>query len=31
MIFKNHKEAYNEAIYNSGYKNELKYLETKKH
>ena len=26
-IFNNHKEFYNEAIHNSGYKNELKYLE----
>ena len=26
-IFNNHKKFYNEPIYNSGYKNELKYLE----
>ena len=25
-IFNNHKEFYNEAIHNNGYKNELKYL-----
>ena len=30
MIRNNHKEIYNEAVYNSRYKNELKYLETKK-
>ena len=30
-IFNNHhKEIYNEAVHNSRYKNELKYLETKK-
>ena len=26
-IFDNHKEFYNEALYSSGYENELKYLE----
>ena len=31
MIFNNLKEIYKEALLNSGYKNELKYLETKKH
>ena len=30
-IFDNHKEICNEAIHNCGYKNELKYLETKRH
>ena len=29
MIFNNHKEIYKEALHNSGYKNEFKYLETK--
>ena len=29
-IFNNHKEIYNEALHNGGYKNKLKYLETKK-
>ena len=29
MILKDHKEIYNLAIHNSGYKNELKYVETK--
>ena len=30
-IFDNHKEFYNEAIHNSEYKNELKYLEANRH
>ena len=30
-IFNNHKEFYNGAIHNSGNKNELKYIETKRH
>ena len=30
-MFKNCKEFYYEAIHNSGYKNELKYLEVKRH
>ena len=30
-IFNNHKEFYKEAIHNNGYKNEHKYLETKRH
>ena len=30
-IFNNHKEFYNEAIHNSDYKNELKYLEANRH
>ena len=31
-IFNNHKEFYNEALYNnSSYKNELKYLEANRH
>ena len=30
-IFNHHKEFYNEALYNSGYKNELKYLESNRH
>ena len=30
-IFNNHKEFYNVAIHNSANKNELKYLETKRH
>ena len=30
-IFNNHKEFYNEALHNSSYKNELKYLETNRH
>ena len=29
--FNNHKEFYNETIYKSSYKNELQYLETKRH
>ena len=29
MLFNNHKEIFNEAMHNSGYKNELKYPETK--
>ena len=31
MIFNNYKEIYNEAILNSGHKNQLQYLETKTH
>ena len=31
MIFDNHEEVYNEALHNSGHKNELKYLGTKRH
>ena len=27
----NHKEFYNETLYNSGYKNELEYLKAKRH
>ena len=30
-IFNNHKEFYNEALHNSGYKNELKHLEVNRH
>ena len=30
MIFDNHKEFYDEAIYSRGYKNGLKYIEKKK-
>ena len=30
-IYNNHKEFYNEAIHNRGYKNELKYLEVNRH
>ena len=30
-IFNNHKEFYNEASYNRGYKNKLKYLEVNRH
>ena len=30
-IFNNQKEFYNEALYNCGYKNELKYLEANRH
>ena len=30
-IFNNHMEFYNESILNCGYKNELKYLEAKRH
>ena len=31
MISYNHKEVYNEAVHNSEYKNELKYLKNRKH
>ena len=30
-IFNDHKEFYNEALHNSGYKNELRYLEASRH
>ena len=30
-IFNHHKAFYNEALHNSGYKNELKYLEANRH
>ena len=30
-IFNNPKEFYNESLYNSSYKNELKYIEANRH
>ena len=31
MLFNNHKEVYNEAIHNSGYKNKLKFIKIPRH